>query len=201
MQPLTFVFASSHAFRHSVFNVTKQHKHVCYARQVTLSTNKWKPVNNVLKNVFHVQIVMNVSNVSKAHFGRMVHAESALKTVLNATIAQFAKVVWMVILKMKMESAKSAFNYVKNVLLKRTVSSVMVGIFSIPTLTTVDLVSVHVWSVRAKLSVWLAKPTTFLTKQQGNACSVIKFTLTALTVKLMNFKAISRQSNYGKFIQ
>jgi hypothetical protein len=110
-------------------------------------------VNHALKNVFHAQTVMNVSNVSKAHFGRMVHAESALKTVLNATTAQFAKVVWMVILKMKMESAKSAFNYVKNVLLKKTVSSVMVGIFSISTLRTVDLASVHVWSVRAKLSV------------------------------------------------
>ncbi len=96
---------------------------------------------------------MNVSNVSKAHFGRMAHAESVLKTVLNATTAQFVKVVWRVILKTKMERAKSAFNYVKNVLLKRTASSVMLGIFLIPTLRTADLASILVWSVRAKLSV------------------------------------------------
>lgn len=95
---------------------------------------------------------MNVSNVSRADFGRMVHADSAFKTVLNCTTTQFVKVVCRVILYTIMKSAKSAFNNVKIVLPKRTVSSVMVGIFSIPTLRIADLASNYVWSVKAKLS-------------------------------------------------
>jgi hypothetical protein len=40
IQTLTFVFASSHVFHHSVFNVIKLHKHVCCVRQATSPTNK-----------------------------------------------------------------------------------------------------------------------------------------------------------------
>jgi hypothetical protein len=40
IQTLTFASTSSHAFHHSVFNVIKQQAPVCYAKQVTLPTNK-----------------------------------------------------------------------------------------------------------------------------------------------------------------